>query len=55
MKDCSQISRTEDPTCSAGPWKHAPIKRAQPRSIGPLCVCLIGVLVAVFGITIITG
>lgn len=55
MKDRSQISRTEDPTSGAGPWKHAPIKRAQPRSIGPLCVCMIGVLVAVFGITIITG
>lgn len=55
MKDRSQISRTEDPTCSDGPWKHAPAKRAQTRSIGPVFVCLIGVLVAVFGITIITG
>lgn len=44
-----------DPTHSSGSWKHAPIKRAQPRLIGPVFVCLIGVIVAVFGLTLIAG
>lgn len=55
MKDCSHFARMVDPTHSSGSWKHAPIKRAQTRSIGPVFVCLIGVIVAVFGLTLISG
>lgn len=55
MKDRVTFTRMEDQTYGAGPWKHAPAKRAQTRSIGPVFVCLIGVIVAVFGLTLISG
>lgn len=54
MTDRSYLARMAD-VGSHGAWKHPVKRREKAGSIGPLFICLIGFLVAVFGIAIITG